>query len=128
MRQKSIEIENFGHAAPIPAASRVGPILMTSGVGGKNPADGKLPSDIDSQARFAFVNLERLLKAGGMDMGDVVKIGCFVTDDKNREVINKYWVQYYPDAAKRPARHTIEMPLRGGMLIQLEALAVAKDA
>lgn len=128
MRQKSIDVENLHHSAPIPAASRVGPILATSGIGGRDPATGKLPEDVDGQARFAFENLKRLLEAGGMDLGDVVKITCFVTDDGFRTAINKYWTQCYPDAARRPARHTLVMPLRGGMLLQLDALAVAKES
>lgn len=127
MRQTSIDIENLHHSAPIPAASRVGPVLATSGVGGRDPATGKLPADIEGQVRFSFENLKRLLAAGGMDLGDVVRITIYVTDDKIREIINKYWVECYPDAARRPARHTLVMPLRGGMAIQLDALAVAKD-
>lgn len=127
MRQKSIEIKGLEHNAPIPLACRVGPILATSGVGGKDPATGKLPADAEGQAFHCFDNLKKILAEGSCDLGDVVKITCFVTDDAHRNAINKYWNECYPDAHQRPARHTLVAPLRGGMLIQLEALAVAKE-
>lgn len=128
MRQKSIDIEGLEHTAPIPLGCRVGPILATSGIGGRDAATGRLPEDPDRQAFHAFENLKRVLQAGGMDLGDVVKLTVFVADDAHRNAINKYWNECYPDPHRRPARHTLVMPLRGGMLIQLEALAVAKEA
>jgi len=126
-RQKSIEIEGLGHNAPIPMACRVGPVLMTSGVGGRDPKTGKTPEDADGQARNAFNNLKAVLAAGGLGLGDVVKITVYVVDDKYRNEINKYWEECYPDPHKRPARHTHVTALRG-VLLQLEAFAVAKDA
>ncbi len=126
-RQKSIEVEGLGHGAPIPMACRVGPVLMTSGVGGKDRKTGKTPEDADGQARNAFDNLKAVLATGGLGLGDVAKITVYVVDDKYRTEINKYWEECYPDPHKRPARHTLVMPLRG-VLLQLEAFAVAKDA
>ena len=125
-RQKSLEVEGLGHGAPIPMGCRVGPILMTSGVGGKDRKTGKTPEDADGQARNAFDNLKAVLAAGGLGLGDVAKITVYVVDDKYRNEINKYWEECYPDPHKRPARHTLVMPLRG-VLLQLEAFAVAKD-
>jgi 2-iminobutanoate/2-iminopropanoate deaminase len=125
-RQKSIEVEGLGHGAPIPMGCRVGPVLMTSGVGGKDRKTGKTPEDADGQARNAFDNLKALLANAGLGLGDVVKITVYVTDDKYRNEINKYWEECYPDPHKRPARHTLVMPLRG-VLLQLEAFAVAKE-
>lgn len=126
-RQKSIEVEGLGHGAPIPMGCRVGPILMTSGVGGRDRKTGKTPEDADGQARNAFDNLKAVLAAADLGLGDVVKITVYVVDDKYRNEINKYWEECYPDAHKRPARHTLVMPLRG-VLLQLEAFAVAKEA
>ena len=127
MRQKSIEIEGLNHVAPIPLACRVGPVLATSAIGGKDPRTGTLAPDADAQARQAFENLKAVLAKGGLGLGDVAKLTVFVADDKFRDAVNTYWLQCYPDAARRPARHTLVMPLRGGMLLQLEALAVAKE-
>jgi 2-iminobutanoate/2-iminopropanoate deaminase len=97
-------------------------------VSGKDAKTGKFPPDADGQARLAFENLKQLLEAGGMGFGDVVKLTCFVGEESYREAINKYWLQYYPDAHHRPARHAIVTQMRGGALLQIEALAVARDA
>lgn len=124
-RQQSIDVEGIAHGAPIPVASRVGNVLATSAVSGRDPKTGKVPPDADGQARLAFENLKTILAKGGMGLGDVLKVTCFVTDDNFREALNKYWLECWPDAAKRPARHTLVMPLRGGLLLQIDALAVA---
>ena len=128
MRQKSLHVEGLSHSVPIPMGCRVGPILATSAVGGRDPATGQLAADAAAQAGQAFENLKAVLAAGGLDLGDVVKLTVYVGEESYREAINKFWLQCYPDAAHRPARHTMVMPLRGGMLVQLEALAVAKES
>jgi 2-iminobutanoate/2-iminopropanoate deaminase len=124
-RQQSIDVEGIAHGAPIPVASRVGNVIATSAISGRDQKTGKLAPDADGQARLAFENLKTILAKGGMGLGDVVKITCFVTDDNFREQLNKYWAECYPDAHKRPARHTIVLPLRGGVLLQIDALAVS---
>ena len=92
MRQKSIEVKGLSHgAAPIPMACRVGPILETTGIMGKNPDTGEMPPDAEAQAHLCFQNLERVLKAAELDMGDVVKISVVVVDDTYRSAINKPW-------------------------------------
>ncbi len=128
MRQESIEIPGLAHSVPIPLACRVGPILATSGVGGRNPETGKLATEANEQARQCFENLKTVLAEGGCDLGDVVKITVYLADETHREAIAKPWLECFPDPHRRPARHSLVMPLRGGMLVQLEALAVAKDA
>ncbi|HUZ73128.1 MAG TPA: RidA family protein [Stellaceae bacterium] len=125
LRQKSIEVANIGHSAPIPTGSRVGPVLATSAIGGRDPKTGKLAPDADGQARNAFEGLKLILAEGGMGLGDVVKLDVFLVDDAHRETINKYWLECYPDPHRRPARHTVVLPLRGGVLLQISALAVA---
>jgi len=128
MRQRSIEVPGLSHGgAPIPAACRIGPILATSGVGGRDPATDTLPADAATQARNCFENLRRVLEAGGLSMGDVVKLTVFIADESHRAAVNEPWLRYYPDPHHRPARHALVMPLRAGMLVQLEALAVAKS-
>jgi 2-iminobutanoate/2-iminopropanoate deaminase len=129
MRQKSIEVPGLAHAsAPVPMASRVGPIFATSGIFGKNPDTGQMPPDAVGQAMQCFDNLKRLLAAAGLDMGDVVKITVFLANDQYRTAVNKPWNEHFPDPSKRPARHALVLPLRGGALVQIEAIAVAKGA
>jgi 2-iminobutanoate/2-iminopropanoate deaminase len=128
MRQKSIHLAGVSHNAPIPLGARVGPILATGGVSGIDPSTGKVAEGAEGQAKFAFQNMGNILKEAGMDWGDVVKLTVFLVDDAHRGAINKHWLEIYPDEHHRPARHSLVQNLRGGVLLQLEVLAVAKDA
>ena len=79
MRQKSIEVKGLSHhGSPIPTACRVGPILVTSRLMGKDPETGVMPTDPEAQAVLCFENLKRVLAAGGMDLGDVVKLTVYL--------------------------------------------------
>jgi 2-iminobutanoate/2-iminopropanoate deaminase len=128
VRQKSIEVPGLSHhGAPIPTACRVGPILVTSRIMGKDPDTGHMPADPGEQAELCFKNLQRVLEAGGMDMGDVVKLTVYLVSDSYRTAVNKPWHEYYPDPAQRPTRDSLVMPLRGANLIQIEAWAIAKE-
>ena len=81
-RQKSIEIKGHGHKSATPMACRVGPVLATSGVNGKNVKTGEISKDPDQQTKHAFVNMAAVMKEGGMDMGDIVKMSIIITDDR----------------------------------------------
>ena len=128
MSQTSIEVHGLSHGAPIPMGCRIGPVLATSGIGGKNAETGEMPADAAAQAVNCFENLKKILAAGGLGLGDVVKVTVYLSDEVHRAAVNAPWLQHYPDPARRPARHALVMPLRGGMLVQIEALAVTSGA
>jgi 2-iminobutanoate/2-iminopropanoate deaminase len=129
-RRHSIEVPGFSHGAlPIPAASRVGDLVATGGVMGLDPEAGKLPDDVAEQARLMFVNLQRILAAGGATMDDVVKITVWIKVPEARAAVNAEWLKLFPEAHSRPARHTVQNDhLPGNMLLQCDALAVASSA
>ena len=120
---RSIHVPLVGHKAPIPLAARVGPLLASSGIAGKDPATGALPADGEAQVRHAFANLRAVLAAGGGTLADVVKLSITVSDDSLRDAINSQWLDCFPDPDDRPARHVVVHPLQHGMQLQLELLA-----
>jgi 2-iminobutanoate/2-iminopropanoate deaminase len=124
--RKSIEVEGFSHGAnPIPAASRVGNIVMTGGISGQDPATGKVPDDQIVQVGLAFANLEKIIAGAGGSLADVVKVGVAVKSFALRDEINVQWLKYFPDEHSRPARHVTQYDHFGGpTAIQLEATAV----
>lgn len=124
---RSIDVPGIAHNAPIPQAARVGNIICTSAISGKDPATGKLAEGAAGQAAHAFSNLRAILKAGGTDLTSVVKLGITIKDDSVREAINAEWLQCFPDPADRPARHISVHDLQHGMLLQIECLAVVTD-
>lgn len=123
MARRSIEVEGFSHGAqPIPAASRVGPLVMTGGVYGLDPATGKIPDDVAEQARLMFMNLERILVAAGGTLGDIARMTVYVKAPEARPAVNAEWLKAFPDPASRPARHTLQNDgLPANMLVQCDA-------
>ena len=121
--KRSLLVPHVGHKAPIPLGARVGPLLCSSAIAGKDPADGSLPSDGALQVAHAFANLRSLLAAGGAGLQHVVKLGVTLADDELRDAVNQHWLACFPDADDRPARHISVQPLAHGMRVQLEVLA-----
>ena len=121
---RSIHTAGASHKAPIPAAARVGPILCTSAVSGKDPQSGELPADIETQARNTFANLRAVLAAGGASLDDVVKFSVTIKDNAVRDAVNAEWHAAFPDPHDRPARHIVVADLQHGMQLQIEVMAV----
>jgi enamine deaminase RidA (YjgF/YER057c/UK114 family) len=108
--RQSIEIEGFAHQNPIPAASRIGPLLVSSVVAPFDPGSRTVPDDVGAQIANLFTHVGRILDAGGATWADVAKMTFFVADIAQREAINAPWVERFPDPASRPARHTQVVP------------------
>lgn len=124
-RRVSIEVPGFGHDAPIPAASRIGPFLISSAVSGKELYTGKLPDGIEAQCRQMFSTVRLVLGAAGGSPEDIVKMTVWMKDRSQRSELNKHWLEMFPDEHSRPARHTFAAPdLPGTMLIQCEVFAI----
>lgn len=54
-------------------------MIFCSGQLGIAP-DGNVPQDAGAQAELCFENIRRILRDGGMDLADVVRINAYVTD------------------------------------------------
>ena len=126
-RPRSIEVAGVTHGgAPIPMGARVGNILFSSGIMGKDPATDTLAADGPSQAKFMFQNLRTLLANGGASLDDVVRVTAYVKNNDQRAALNAEWLACFPDPHDRPARHTQVVDLPGAMLMQIEAIAVVQ--
>jgi 2-iminobutanoate/2-iminopropanoate deaminase len=124
----SIEVPGLEHVNPIPNASRLGPFLVSGGIFGKDPSSGKVPDGIEAQCEQTFANVRTVLKAGGAAPEDVIKLNVWLKDIADRPVLNKYWLQLFPDPHSRPARHTFATPeLRAPLLVECEIMAVISD-
>ncbi|MBP0637744.1 RidA family protein [Cupriavidus sp. AcVe19-6a] len=121
---RSLDVPGLAHKAPIPVGARVGNLICTSAIAGKDARSGELPPDAAAQAALAFHNLQCVLDAGGASLGDVLKLTVYVKDDSVRDAINGEWLRRFPDPRDRPARHIVVHDLQHGMLLQLECLAV----
>jgi 2-iminobutanoate/2-iminopropanoate deaminase len=123
-KRKCIEVAGFGHANPIPAASRVGNLLMSGAISGIDPTTRKVPPTLEAQCANMFGHVRNILAAAGGSSDDIVKMTVWMKDRGQRAALNHEWVKMFPDEHARPARHTIRADLEGDMLIQCDVTAV----
>ena len=115
--RRAIEIDGLTHENPIPAASRVGPLIETGIIAPRDPGSGQLPTTLEAQVENLFTHIGAILEAAGADWRHVAKIEFFVGDLAARAAINGPWLQRFPDPASRPARHTQKVDTSGGVLV-----------
>jgi enamine deaminase RidA (YjgF/YER057c/UK114 family) len=109
----------YSHVVSIPA----GRLVWTSG---QLPidADGTVADGWEAQARLAFANVGRALRAGGADWPDVVKLTIFVVDVSALPVIREVRDEFV-DTARPPTSSLVQVAglARPEALIEVEAVA-----
>jgi len=123
-RRRSIHIEGFAHVNPIPAACRIGNLLVSGGIHGIDPATGKTAETLEDQLRFMFQHVRAVMAAAGGSTEDIIKMSVTMKDRAMRPALNVEWLKMFPDEHSRPARHTSEGNLGPGMLVQCDIMAV----
>lgn len=108
---------------------RVGELLFISGQAAID-GTGRIVGvgDFDAQARQAFDNLERVLKAGGSSLRNVVKVTIFLRDMANFQKIVELRGRYF--TPPYPADTIVEVSslYSPDALIEIEAVAVLDAA
>jgi 2-iminobutanoate/2-iminopropanoate deaminase len=126
--RRSIELEGLHHGGqPIPLATRIGDILVSGGIMGISPESGSIAEGIEEQCTQLFANVRQIMAVAGGSPDDIIKMTFFVKDRSSRDAINKEWLAMFPDAASRPARHTLTTDLPGPVLLQCELFAVFQE-
>ncbi len=123
-RRRSVYLAEFGHKQPIPAAARIGNLLVSGIVYGLDPATGKPAETLDGQCTLMFRHLRRILEAEGGTIDDILKINVWMNDRSQRDALNREWLAMFPDPEARPVRQTMTMELDGGKLVQCDFMAV----
>ncbi|WP_447980100.1 RidA family protein [Candidatus Nitrospira bockiana] len=108
---------------------RVGDLLFISGQAAIDPR-GRIvgAGDFDAQAKQAFENLDRVLRAGGSSLQNVVKVTIFLTDmgyfDRIVELRGHWFTPLYP------ADTIVEVSslYSPDAMIEIEAIAVVDSA
>lgn len=123
MQRRSIDIDEFAHASPIPTASRIGNIIVSGFIRGTEPETNKLAPTLEEQCALMFSHLRRCVENGGGRMEDIIKVSIWV-EKIDRKPINAEWVKAFPDPASRPARQVCVMEMEPGVHIQCDFMAV----
>ena len=124
MKRQSIYIEGFKHKNPLPAACRMGNLLMTGIITGQDPATGKVAPTLEAQCAFMFQHVRAIMRAAGGSTDNIIKMSVWMADRSKRDVLNAEWLKMFPDETSRPARHTSQASLEGGQLINCDITAL----
>ena len=115
------------HVNPFPAAVRMQNLVFSAAIGGEDPVSHELPVDKEGQIANAFQTVRNIMAEAGGSPADIGKVSLYVADRNDRPLINPHWVEMFPDENDRPVRHTSQVDLPAGRVIQIEFIAVLKD-
>ena len=124
-QRQSVNFPGFAHSNPIPNASRIGNIMMSSVISGVDPGTRNYPAELSGQVANIFKHIRAAIEAAGGTPENIVKIDFFVKDPATqREALNAEWVKMFPDPNSRPARHTTALPADSRAMVQAAFTAV----
>lgn len=128
--QRSISIGGLSHLAPIPVATRVGPLVTCSITSPYLPGERICPAGPIAQVRTIFGHFDQMLRAAGGAFSDVAKITFYAPDPSViMDAVNEVWIEHFPDPAARPSRHTMKVveEWAGDMLLCADFVAYITD-
>ena len=124
-KRKSINYPGFAHQNPIPNASLMGNILMSSIISGRDPETGATPPELAAQVTNVFKQIKLCVEAAGGTVDDILKVNFWMKDPATgRKALNGEWAAMFPDADSRPARHTLSLPPDAAAHVTCDFVAV----
>ena len=108
-------------AGPYSPAVRAGDFIYVSGQVPRDPRTGELLGNtIEEQSRGTLVNLERVLRAAGAELRDVVSVVVYLADENDWAAFNGVYrgVMQVP----YPSRTAVGAGLRG-VMVEISAVA-----
>ncbi len=118
----------FPHDSPTPRGPytpvvRAGDFLFLSGQGPVEPVTDTMSyGTIQHEARTVLENIQRVLKAAGAEMTDVVKCNVYLKDRRDFAGMNEVYGEFFP--VERPARTTVQAELPDPrMKVEIECVA-----
>jgi 2-iminobutanoate/2-iminopropanoate deaminase len=107
--RKFIYPQAFKAGKPYSPGVLVGETLYIAGQIDRDPQTGAQPKGIAGQTRMAMANMGHVLRAAGMDYGNVVSCHVQLADMANYKEMNEVYGSFFgPD--HYPARTTLEFP------------------
>ena len=108
--------------APYSPGIRFGNLIFTSGQIGLDPNTGKiLPGGVAAETHQAIKNIEKILKASGSKLENILKVCIYVRDIDDYGTVNKVYGEYFTDLP--PARSVVQGKLPAEALVELDAIA-----
>jgi 2-iminobutanoate/2-iminopropanoate deaminase len=114
-----------GRGLPFSDGIVVGNTLYVAGQEGTDDAGKLAPGGIGPETAAALENIQKVLKAGGFELKDVVSVTVFLADIHEFPDMNKVYGKVMPDP--KPARATVQVAaLVNNARIEVSAIAVKR--
>jgi 2-iminobutanoate/2-iminopropanoate deaminase len=124
-KRQSVNFPGFSHQNPIPNASRIGNVMMTSVISGVDPGTRNLPPELSKQVANLFAHVRTAIETAGGTPDDIIKMTFWMKEPTTgRAALNDEWLKMFPDPASRPARHTTALGAESNALVTCEFVAV----
>jgi reactive intermediate/imine deaminase len=122
--KKPVFPPNYKSSEPAPPGMLTHDRLFVSSMPGSEPATGSVPQDAGAQVDLALDRVEAVLKAAGLELGNMVFVNPYMTTDLPSRVMNEHYARRF-EFGNTPARATIEVAsLPGGAHIEYTGVAV----
>lgn len=91
-----ITIPGTPHGAPIPNGAKIGNMVFSSAISGRDVEKKVLPEDPDEQAAAMFRNLRTFMKSAGGTPDNIAHMTVFMKEEKYRDNVNSEWLKCSP--------------------------------
>ena len=122
--KRAIYPANFASRQSVPPGILTRDRLFLSAMPGSDPETGKVPDDAAAQVDLALDRMQAVLKAAGLDFGNMVFVNPYLTSEMPARVMNQHYAARF-EFGNTPARATIDVSsLPGGAHIEYTGVAV----
>jgi len=94
------------HGLPFSDGMLVGNTLYVAGQEGDDALGQLVPGGITAETKVALANVEKILKAAGLGLTNIVAVTVFLADINEFAAMNKIYREVMPDP--KPVRSTIQ--------------------
>jgi enamine deaminase RidA (YjgF/YER057c/UK114 family) len=121
---RAVYVRGLEHGTnPIPAATRRGPLVVTSNVFGHDRKTGLVPGTVEEEYDTVFANLVEVMKTAGSSAEAIMRVALTMASEEHRPALNAAWVKYFPDPAFRPCRDVTFGATPAGCNVYLNVIA-----
>ncbi len=82
-RRQSVNFPGFAHQNPIPNASRIGNVMMSSVISGVDPGTRNIPPELAKQVTNLFNHVRTAVTSAGGTPDDIIKMSFWMKDPVN---------------------------------------------
>lgn len=123
-RRTNFEVPGVGHHDPIPMASRIGPLLQSSGIYGIDPATGKVVEGRERQTDMVIRIARELMAQAGGTPDHIAALTVMVQSFDDVPYVRRRLDELFPDPKAGPALHFVKYGMPEHWHLQFHVTAV----